>query len=137
MVKNPPANAGDMSSIPGPERSQCSGATKPRAPQLLKPACLQPMLHNKRSDHNGKPVRGCKAMKSSLGLLQLEKAATTKTQCRQKQTHKKKPKNETEDWVTSNNVIFNRDFFQNFVIECTITVTVLCFRKYRAGKMGL
>ena len=95
------------------------------------------MLHNKRSDHNGKPVRGCKAMKSSLGLLQLEKAATIKTQCRQKQTHKNKPKKETEDWVTSNNVIFNRDFFQNFVIECTITVTVLCFRKYRAGKMGL
>ena len=28
MVKNPPANAGDMGSIPGLGRSTCFGATK-------------------------------------------------------------------------------------------------------------
>ena len=57
MVKNPPANAGDMGSIPGP------GATKPvshnyraRAPQLLKPTHLEPVLRDKRSHRNKKPV---------------------------------------------------------------------------------
>jgi len=29
VVKNPPANAGDTGSIPGPERSHMLGATKP------------------------------------------------------------------------------------------------------------
>ena len=29
VVKNPPANVGDMSLIPGPGRSICYGATKP------------------------------------------------------------------------------------------------------------
>ena len=29
MVKNPPANAGDTGSIPGPEDSTCHRATKP------------------------------------------------------------------------------------------------------------
>ena len=29
VVKNPPANAGDTGSIPGPGRSTCRGATKP------------------------------------------------------------------------------------------------------------
>ena len=29
VVKNPPVNAGDMGSIPGPEDSTCLGATKP------------------------------------------------------------------------------------------------------------
>ena len=28
-----------------------------RVPQLLKPACLEPMLHNKRSHCNEKPMR--------------------------------------------------------------------------------
>ena len=27
-----------------------------RVPQLLKPACLEPMLHNKRSHRNEKPM---------------------------------------------------------------------------------
>ena len=40
-------------------------------PQLLKPVRLEPMLHNKRSHHNEKPVT---ATKSSPRLPQLEKA---------------------------------------------------------------
>ena len=49
VVKNPPANAGDTGSSPGPEDPTCRGATKPvrhnyrahalaRTPQLEKPA---------------------------------------------------------------------------------------------------
>ena len=63
VVKNPPANAGDTGSSPGPGRSHMPcGATKPvhhnywgRMPQLLKPACLEPVLH-KRSHRNEKPA---------------------------------------------------------------------------------
>ena len=61
VVKNPPANAGDMGSYSGPERfhmlwsswthapqllSLCSGAWEP---QLLKPRGLEPLLCNKGS----------------------------------------------------------------------------------------
>ena len=73
MVKNPPANAGDMGSIPGPGRSHmklspCTTTTEPAlyslrattteacAPQLLKPVRLEPVLRNKRSHHNEKPA---------------------------------------------------------------------------------
>ena len=45
------------------EDPTCRGATKPvyhnywaHVPQLLKPACLEPVLHNKRSHHNEKSV---------------------------------------------------------------------------------
>ena len=45
------------------EDPTCRGATKPvrhnywaHEPQLLKPACLEPMLRNKRSHHNEKPA---------------------------------------------------------------------------------
>ena len=77
MVKNPPANAGDMGSIPGPGRSYMPGATKPGAakhrnywtsalepvscsywagaPQLPKPSSLEPVLHQKRSCQMDKP----------------------------------------------------------------------------------
>ena len=58
------------------EDPTCRGATKPvrhnywaHTPQLLKPACLEPVLRNKRSHRNGKP-----AHKSSPRSLQLEKA---------------------------------------------------------------
>ena len=75
MVKNPPANAGDTGSSPGPGRyhmprsneahvpqllSLCSRA---REPQLLSPhattteaAHLEPMLRDKRSHCNEKPA---------------------------------------------------------------------------------
>ena len=70
VVKNPPANAGDTGSILGPGRSHtpredptCHGATKPvhhnywaHMLQLLNPVCLEPMLHNKRSRCNEKPM---------------------------------------------------------------------------------
>ena len=71
---NPPANAGDTGSNPGPEDPTCHGATQPMrdnywacalepmshnywacVPQLLKPVCLEPVLCNKRSHHNEKP----------------------------------------------------------------------------------
>ena len=74
VVKNPPANAGDTGSSPAPGRSHMprsnearvpqllslrSRAREPqlekaRVPQLLKPARLEPVLHNKRSHRNEK-----------------------------------------------------------------------------------
>ena len=68
VVKNPPANAGDMGSSPGPggchmpwsslaRVSQLlSLRSRAREPQLLKPVCLEPVLCNKRSHRNEKPV---------------------------------------------------------------------------------
>ena len=68
VVKNPPANAGDKGSSPGPGSSHMPRSNEARAPQLLslrsqahepqllKPACLDPVLRNKRSHHNEKPV---------------------------------------------------------------------------------
>ena len=45
------------------EDPTCHGAAKPmrhnywaHVPQLLKPVCLEPVLHNKRSHHNEKPA---------------------------------------------------------------------------------
>ena len=61
--RNPPANAGDTGSIPGLGRFHMQIATKPVHHnsqacmlQLLKPVCLEPVLHNKRSRHSEKPV---------------------------------------------------------------------------------
>ena len=68
VVKNPPANAGDMGSSPGLGRSHMPRSNKARAPQLLslrsrarepqlpKPTHLEPELRNKRSHLNEKPV---------------------------------------------------------------------------------
>ena len=39
VVKNPPANAGDMGSIPGPERSHMPWSSWACAPQLLGQCC--------------------------------------------------------------------------------------------------
>ena len=55
VVKNPRANAGDTDSSPGPGRSHMP-RSKARAPQLLKPARLEPVLRSKRSHHNEKPA---------------------------------------------------------------------------------
>ena len=54
VVKNPPANAGDTGSSPGLGRSHMPRSNYAHAPQLLKPACLEPMLGNKRSHCNEK-----------------------------------------------------------------------------------
>ena len=43
VVKNPPANAGDTGSIPGPGRSHMPRSNWACAPQLLKPARLEPV----------------------------------------------------------------------------------------------
>ena len=56
MVKNPPANAGDAGSTPGPGQSHmwgnqpspCAPTTEARAPQLLRPARLEPLLCNEK-----------------------------------------------------------------------------------------
>ena len=68
VVRNPSANAGDTGLIPGPGRSNMPRSNWARAPQLqslrsrahvpqlLKPACLEPVLHNKRSHRNEKPT---------------------------------------------------------------------------------
>ena len=68
VVKNPPCNARDPGSTPGPRRfhmlwsswacgpqlqSPCSGAHEL---QLLKSTRLEPMLHNKRSHRSEKPL---------------------------------------------------------------------------------
>ena len=56
VVKNPPANAGDLGLSPGPGRSHMLRSNQAHVPQLLKPVCLEPVLHNKRSHRNEKPV---------------------------------------------------------------------------------
>ena len=68
MIKNPPANAGDTGSSPGPGRSHMPRSNIARAPQLLslrsrthepqllKPAHLETVLCNKRSHRNEKHV---------------------------------------------------------------------------------
>ena len=68
VVKNTPARAGDTGSSPGPGRSHMprnnwarepqllSLHSRAREPQLLKPACLEPELRNKRSHCNEKPT---------------------------------------------------------------------------------
>ena len=68
MVKNPPANAGDTGSSPGLGRSHMlqskkthvsqllSLRSRAREPQLLKPMRLEPVLRNKRSHRNEKPM---------------------------------------------------------------------------------
>ena len=75
MVKNPPANAGDTGSSPGPGRSHMPRNNKAHAPQLLslcsvarepqllspratatEPVHLEPVLRNKRSHRNEKPA---------------------------------------------------------------------------------
>ena len=42
---------------PWSRRSHMPRSNQARVPQLLKPACLEPMLHNKRSHCNEKPMR--------------------------------------------------------------------------------
>ena len=68
VVENPPTNAGDTGSSPGPGGShmpQSNKALVPQllslhsrahGPQLLKPVRLEPVLRNKRNPHNVKPA---------------------------------------------------------------------------------
>jgi len=85
VVKNPPANSGDVGLIPGSGRSHmpqsnsapgpqllnlCSSALKP---QLLSPHGLEPVLPNKRGYHDEEPMRPPRS-ESSLYLPQLEES---------------------------------------------------------------
>ena len=77
MVKNPPANAGDMNSIPGRGKSHL--------PQLLKHTCLEPVLQ-KREHHNEKPVHHNEEQHPEKARVQQRRpSAATKTQCSQKE----------------------------------------------------
>ena len=98
VVKSPPANARDTGSSPGQEDATCHGATKPASrnywacvPQLLKPACLEPRLQNKKSTIMRSP---CTATKSSPPLAATRESPRTamKTQHSHKLKKKKKKK---------------------------------------------
>ena len=56
MVKNPPANAGDMGSVLGPGRPHMLQGDKACAPQLLEPTSLEPVLLNQAGHLNEKPT---------------------------------------------------------------------------------
>ena len=91
VVKNPPANAGDMGLSPGPGRSHRPRSNKARAPQLLslcsrahvlqllKPVCLEPVLSNKRSHRNEKPAH-CNEEWPQLATTRESPHTATKTQ---------------------------------------------------------
>ena len=89
LVKNLPANAGSWVRALVWEDPICHGATKPvchnywaRVSQLLKPVCLEPVLHNKRSHHNKKPVHRNKE-NPPLATTRESPRTATKTQCSQ------------------------------------------------------
>ena len=68
MDKNPPANAGDTGSIPGPRKilyavEQLNPCTTTTEPEIQSPGAstteaprLEPGTHNKRRHHNEKPL---------------------------------------------------------------------------------
>ena len=53
VVKNLPANAGDMGSIPGPQED-----SKPVPHSYWSLHALEPVLHNQRSHYHEKPSHG-------------------------------------------------------------------------------
>ena len=56
VVRNPPANAENMSSIPGPGRSHMQQSNEAWQPPTAKPVSLEPALRNKRSHRNERPT---------------------------------------------------------------------------------
>ena len=75
MVKNPPANAGDTGSSPGPGRSHMPQSSWAREPQLLSLRVWSLCSATREAAI----MRGPRtAMKSGPHLLQLEKALTQK-----------------------------------------------------------
>ena len=87
----PPVSAGDTGSIPGPGRSHMPQSNKPHAPkllslrsrarepQLLKPARLEPVLHNERGHCDEKPAHCNKEQPPPTATRESPHAAT-KTQ---------------------------------------------------------
>ena len=92
MVKNPPANAGDTGSSPGPGRSHMPQSNSARVPQLLSlcsRACEPQLLSPRATTIEARTPRAhapqreattmgspCTTTKSSPGSPQLEKART-------------------------------------------------------------
>ena len=58
VVKNPPANAGDMGSIPAPGRSHMPQSNKARAPQLLSPRVKSPCSATREAAAMRSPCAG-------------------------------------------------------------------------------
>lgn len=56
MLKNIPTSAEDTGSTPGLGRFHTPGVNWACAPQPLKPECLEPVLRDKRSHSNEKPL---------------------------------------------------------------------------------
>ena len=56
MIKNLPANAGEVSLIPDPGWSHMQWGNEACVPQVLSWHALEPVLHNKKSHCNEKPV---------------------------------------------------------------------------------
>ena len=70
VVKNPPANAGDMGSIPDLGRPQVPWSNQARA-QLLQPKCLEPVLPTRAATTVGSSAQ---KGESSPHALQPEKS---------------------------------------------------------------
>ena len=58
VVKNLPANAGDMGLNPG-SRTEISKGNQAHEPQLLTPTCLEPMLRREKRGHLNKKPAHC------------------------------------------------------------------------------
>ena len=56
VISNTSANAGDKGSILGTRGSQMTHSNWANVPQTTATTHLEPMLHNKRSHHNEKPL---------------------------------------------------------------------------------
>ena len=56
VISNTSANAGDKDSILGTRGSQMTHSNWANVPQTTATTHLEPMLHNKRSHHNEKPL---------------------------------------------------------------------------------
>ena len=77
MVKNPPANAGDTGSSPGPGRSHMLWSNKARASRLLSP-------HATTTEARVPRARAPQQEKPLLAATGESLHAATKTQCSQK-----------------------------------------------------
>ena len=78
--KNPPANARDTSSIPGPGRFHLPQSNQARVPQLC---ALEPAPCSKRSHQNEKPQNISSRVAPHSPQLEIAQTAT-ETQCNQK-----------------------------------------------------
>ena len=95
VIKNLPANAGDTGSSPGPGGSHMPRSSWAREPQLLslrpraresqllKPACLEPLLRNNKGHRNEKSAHRSEE-RPPLAATRESPRAATKTQCSQK-----------------------------------------------------